>query len=190
MLLLIFFSDIKRLLFFSRVCIPKALPNEPVDLHSHSQCSSNTRIQCDSHNANHLSEVNPPSTSTNNNLNAENPACLACNMGQGDPYYQELMQGYDPELREEDNPHYFSINRLLFEAHASRTGRHRTDFSNTWLVFTGLQFWCMATDLLVVLMCDVESEWLLIDKWWERMLLVSVSYKICYLFVYQTVHYH
>lgn len=113
------------------VCIPKALPNEPVDLHSHSQCSSNTQIQCDSHNANHLSEVNPPSTSTNNNLNAENPACLACNMGQGDPYYQELMQGYDPELREEDNPHYFSINRLLFEAHASRTGRHRTDFSNT-----------------------------------------------------------
>lgn len=156
MVLLIFFSDINRLLIFSRVCIPKALPNEPVDLHSHSQCSSNTRIQCDSHNANHLSEVNPPSTSTNNNLNAENPACLACNMGQGDPYYQELMQGYDPELREEDNPHYFSINRLLFEAHASRTGRHRTDFSNTWLVFTGLQFWCMATDLLVVLMCDVE----------------------------------
>jgi hypothetical protein len=52
-------------------------------------------------------------------------------MGQGDPYYQELMEGYNPELTQEDNPFYFSINRLLFDAHASRTVRHRVNFSNS-----------------------------------------------------------
>ncbi|XP_022312951.2 uncharacterized protein LOC111117986 [Crassostrea virginica] len=111
------------------VCIPKAPPNKPEDMHL--QCS-HLQIQSNSHDANQQMESsNLPSTSINNNLNAENPTCMACNMGQGDPYYQELMQGYDPELNEEDNPHYFSINRLLFEAHASRTGRHKTDFSNS-----------------------------------------------------------
>ena len=30
---------------------------------------------------------------------------------------------YEPELTERDNPHYYNINKLLFDAHVSRTHR-------------------------------------------------------------------
>ena len=30
---------------------------------------------------------------------------------------------YEPELSEDDNPHYYNINKLLFDAHVSRTHR-------------------------------------------------------------------
>ncbi|XP_062567466.1 uncharacterized protein LOC134229710 [Saccostrea cucullata] len=110
------------------VCLPKTHPTESDDLHL--QCR-NLRIRSNSHDANQQTERNQPTMSTNNNLNSENPNCMACNMGQGDPYYQELMEGYDPELTAVENPHYFDINRLLFDAHASRAGRHRINFSNS-----------------------------------------------------------
>lgn len=125
---MILYSEINSVFNFCRVCIPKARSNESDDLHL--QCR-NLRIHSNSNDANLHPENNLPSTSINNNLNSENPNCMACNMGQGDPYYQELMEGYNPELTQEDNPFYFSINRLLFDAHASRTGRHRVNFSNS-----------------------------------------------------------
>jgi len=40
----------------------------------------------------------------------------------------ELKEGYKPDLKEEENPHYFQINHLLFHAHVQRTERIVTKF--------------------------------------------------------------
>ncbi|KAK3090567.1 hypothetical protein FSP39_012744 [Pinctada imbricata] len=70
-----------------------------------------------------------PSVGGNNN--PDNTNCMACTAGQGNPYYQELMEGYKPELTERENPNYYQANKLLFNAHADIIKRHRDRLSNT-----------------------------------------------------------
>ncbi|KAK3584831.1 hypothetical protein CHS0354_005686 [Potamilus streckersoni] len=43
----------------------------------------------------------------------------------------EDLAGYDPELTETENPHYYSINQLLYDAHVERVERHGVIFKNT-----------------------------------------------------------
>ncbi|ESO87134.1 hypothetical protein LOTGIDRAFT_154629 [Lottia gigantea] len=41
------------------------------------------------------------------------------------------LQGYDPELKSTDNPHYFQINEVLFRAHVERQTRINPYFNDT-----------------------------------------------------------
>lgn len=42
------------------------------------------------------------------------------------PY--DMADGYNPELEEKDNPLYFQINQVLFDAHKERAERSLTKF--------------------------------------------------------------
>ncbi|XP_069124251.1 uncharacterized protein [Argopecten irradians] len=64
---------------------------------------------------------------------AEFPGCSGCNQ----PLVQnqsmnklpfDMEEGYNPELEEKDNPIYFRINQVLFEAHKERAERSQTKF--------------------------------------------------------------
>ena len=67
--------------------------------------------------------------SGNNNMPSDSTNCMACTAGQGNPYYQELMEGYKPELPEGENPHYYQANKLLFNIHAETIKRHKDRFN-------------------------------------------------------------
>ncbi|KAL3875648.1 hypothetical protein ACJMK2_033603 [Sinanodonta woodiana] len=43
----------------------------------------------------------------------------------------EDLVGYDPELTVTENPHYYNINQVLYDAHVERIERHGVIFKNT-----------------------------------------------------------
>ncbi|KAJ8319499.1 hypothetical protein KUTeg_004590 [Tegillarca granosa] len=92
------------------------LPNSPVDL-SQNHCTVN---QYGPSHSSHASS----STSSNS------VHCNNCHTADGNPLFLQYEDEkiYDPELNQSDNPHYFNINKLLFEAHVDRVGRIRTKY--------------------------------------------------------------
>ncbi|XP_052067956.1 uncharacterized protein LOC127707466 [Mytilus californianus] len=61
------------------------------------------------------------SSSRQQNLSM-NP-CQECAGNNNLPY--DIVQGYNPELTNRDNPEYYRINSMLFKAHYERVLRHK-----------------------------------------------------------------
>ncbi|XP_064645655.1 uncharacterized protein LOC135498983 isoform X2 [Lineus longissimus] len=43
-----------------------------------------------------------------------------------------VCENYEPELDKNDNPHYFAVNEVLFNAHSSRLKRQRTGMNRSF----------------------------------------------------------
>jgi len=40
------------------------------------------------------------------------------------------FQGYKPELKETENPHYYQINSVLYTAHLEKASRHGSNMKH------------------------------------------------------------
>ncbi|XP_021351070.1 uncharacterized protein LOC110448902 [Mizuhopecten yessoensis] len=64
---------------------------------------------------------------------AEFPGCSGCSQSMVESQSMnklpfDMSEGYNPELREKENPIYFQINQVLFDAHKERAERSQTKF--------------------------------------------------------------
>ncbi|XP_067673574.1 uncharacterized protein [Haliotis asinina] len=71
------------------------------------------------------SSLNPEEAITNNNdiLNSSDNVAAGCDQC---PINMADIAGYDPELKEGENPHYFRVNNILYDAHVSRVTRTKS----------------------------------------------------------------
>lgn len=69
--------------------------------------------------------LNPEEARTNNNdiLHGSDNVGAVCDQC---PINMEDIAGYDPELKEGENPHYFRVNSILYDAHVSRVTRTKS----------------------------------------------------------------
>lgn len=92
--------------------------------------SSSTYSNCDPH----LVNQNYPPEQTNDlnyampNLQQQQQQNL-CNQEEQFQPTNEDLNGYHPELNEKENPYYFHINKLLYDAHVQKVRRHKEEDS-------------------------------------------------------------